>query len=110
MGFEFEMEDFELDEFEPVEMISFDDGFTEIMQKMIEEPQKVQPVRMVTPDHCMLLSEFFMTLEMDENDTIYLQLEGFSSPDYVKSINEAIADRPGWSIVQPGIFRLKVID
>jgi hypothetical protein len=49
-----------------------------------------------------------MSLVMEGED-IFVQLEGFSSKDYEKTIIQSFPNPERWTIVQPGIVRLKIL-
>lgn len=99
--------DFENNELDPVEIRASDVDFIKILTRMMENPDKIQPVNVYASETDMFLSEFFMSF-VEEDDEMYIQLEGFSSPDYEKALCEQIPDRERWSIVQPGIYRLRM--
>jgi hypothetical protein len=69
----------------------------------------VQPIRALSFETGGPVSTFFMKLIM-EDEHIYVQLEGFSSKEFEETIIENFPNHDRWSVVQPGILRLKILE
>jgi hypothetical protein len=100
--------DYQIREFEPVDICPPFDNLDDILLNLIEKPDMVQPVRAISGETHQPISSFFMSLVMEGED-IFVQLEGFSSKDYEKTIIQSFPNPERWTIVQPGIVRLKIL-
>lgn len=99
--------DYQLKEFEQVDTYPPFDNVSEILDKLAAHPTMVQPVRAISGETGLPLATFFMSIVTDEAG-LFIQLEGFSSKEYEHVIIKSFPDNERWSILQPGIFRLRL--
>lgn len=101
--------DFAIHEFEEEDITPPYDNLTDIIVKLMDNPEMVQPIRAISSETHQPISTFYMSIVLDE-DHLFLQLEGFSSKDYEKIIINSFQDPDKWTVVQPGIVRLKILE
>jgi hypothetical protein len=99
--------DYQLKEFEQVDTCPPFDNIVEILNKLAANPTMVQPLRAISGETGLPISTFFMSI-VTEDDRLFIQLEGFSSKEYEHVIIKSFPDNGRWSILQPGIFRLRL--
>jgi hypothetical protein len=99
--------DYKLNEFEQVDVSAPFDNIPQLLDRLAAHPTMVQPIRAISSETGLPIATFFMSVVTDEVD-IFLQLEGFSSKEYERRIMDSFPDNERWSILQPGIFRLKL--
>ena len=99
--------DYEIRELEPVDICVPFDNIGELLEKLAANPTMVQPLRALSGETHEVISTFFMSIVTDEAG-LFVQLEGFSSKEYEARIIQSFPDNGRWSILQPGIFRLRL--
>lgn len=99
--------DYEIHEFDPIEIDATDANLTRLFPKIVEQPEMVQPVKAISAETRKLISTFYMSVIMDAGD-VYVQLEGFSSPEYGNDVTTHFPSSRKWNMIQPGVYRLKI--
>ena len=99
--------DYQLKEFEPVDVCRPFANVEEIIHKLATRPDMIQPIRAISSETGLPIATFFMSIVTDEAG-LYIQVEGFSSKEYVQEFIGTFPESGRWSILQPGIFRLRL--
>jgi len=104
----FRATDFTTNEFDPIEVLPPFSNLDKIVLKMLDDPTKVQPIKVIGSELTHeVIAEFYMGL-VSKDDELFVQLEGFNKAWYQEQIRQYIITSPLWTVVQPGIFRLKI--